>query len=105
MLEGLVIVAIVLLAIVVALLLVLLLRDRRASVGATLRQLENGRDRSDRLLREEMERSRDETARSSRQVREEMAGVVKDWETPPSTASACWGHSRRASSTALESSS
>lgn len=79
MLEGLVIVAIVLLAIVVALLLVLLLRDRRASVGATLRQLENGRDRSDRLLREEMERSRDETARSSRQVREEVAGVVKDW--------------------------
>lgn len=61
MLEALGIVSMVLLVVVVVLLLALLLRERRVSLGASLRQLERAQERSERLLREEMERGREET--------------------------------------------
>ncbi len=79
MLEALAIVAVVLLVIVVVMLLAILRRDRQGGVGASLRQMERGQDRAERLLREEMERGREETARSAQQVREEIASVVKGW--------------------------
>jgi len=79
MLESLVIVSIVLLACVLVLLVALLLRDQRASLASAVRRLEQGQDRNERLLREEMARARDETARNAQQLRTELAGAVKDW--------------------------
>lgn len=79
MLEAFMVVFAVLLVIVLILLLALLLRDRRASMPSTLRGLERGQDRGERLLREEMERVREETARSAQQLREELAAAVKGW--------------------------
>ncbi len=73
------IVSISLLALVVVLLLVVLIREHRAAVGTSLKQLERAQERGERLLREEMERSREEAARTARQIREEVAGIVKDW--------------------------
>ena len=41
--------------------------------------MERGQERGERLLREEMERGREEAARSAQQLREELGGVVKHW--------------------------
>ena len=60
-------------------LLVILRRSRQGVVGASLKQLERGQDRGERLLREEMERGREEAARSAQTVREEVGNAVKDW--------------------------
>ncbi len=79
MLEVLAICAIVLLAATVILLVALLLRDKRVSLGAALRDLERGQERAQGLLREEMDRSREEVARTSREVRAELAASVRDW--------------------------
>jgi len=79
MVEVLSIVSVILLAIAVVLLVVVLLRGRQGALTATLQQLESGQERGERLLREEMERGRQEAARSSQIVREEVVGAVKDW--------------------------
>lgn len=96
MLEALVIVSIVLLACVLVLLAALLLRDHRASLLSSVRRLELGQERSERLLREEMARSRDETARSSQQLREELAGVVKEWGDSAATSIGLLGTQQKA---------
>ncbi len=87
MLEVLVIICTALAACAVALLAVLLLRDRQMPLAAWVRRLEQGQDRSERLLREEMARGRAETARGAQQLRAELTGVVKDWETRQSQTS------------------
>jgi len=79
MVEVLSIVSVILLAIAVVLLVVVLLRGRQGAMATTLQQLESGQERGERLLREEMERGRQEAARSSQIVREEVVGAVKDW--------------------------
>ncbi|OFW57217.1 MAG: recombinase RmuC [Actinobacteria bacterium RBG_16_64_13] len=79
MLEVLGVVSVVLLVIAVVLLLVVMARARQGGVSASLKQLERAQERGERLLREEMERGRDEAARSAQLVREEVGGVVKDW--------------------------
>ena len=79
MLEVLAIVSLVLLAVAVVLLLFVAFRTRQEAVGASLRLLERGQERGERMLREEMERSREEAARSAHQLREEVGGTVKDW--------------------------
>ena len=79
MLEVLGIVSVVLLVIVVVVLVGMLGRARQGGVGASLKQLESGQERGERLLREEMERAREEAGRSAQQVREELGGAVKDW--------------------------
>lgn len=79
MVEALAVVTVVLTLVVLALLVLLLLRIRERSVDISLRQLGQAQERGERLLREEMARSRDETARSAQQVREEVTGIVKDW--------------------------
>jgi DNA recombination protein RmuC len=79
MLEVLAIVSVVLLAIAVLLLLAVLFGNRQGAVNSSLKQLERGQERGERLLREEMERGREEAARSSQQLREEVGGAVKDW--------------------------
>jgi DNA recombination protein RmuC len=77
--QALGIVSIVLLLIAVGLLLLVARRDRRGAVGSTLGQLGQGQERGERLLREEMGRSREEAARRAQQLRQEMTGVVKGW--------------------------
>jgi DNA recombination protein RmuC len=79
MLTALAVVSVVLLLGVVALLVAVLIRTRRGEVGESLSQLERGQERGERLLREEMERGREETGRSALQLREELVGVVKHW--------------------------
>lgn len=79
MLEILAIVSVVFLVISVGLLVVVLFQSRRGPIDSTLRQLERGQERGERLLREEMERGREEAARSGQQLREEVGGAVKDW--------------------------
>ncbi len=79
MLEVLGIVSVVLLVVVVVLLAAVLGRARQGVVGESLKQLERGQERGERLLREEMERGREEAARNGQQVREELGGSVKHW--------------------------
>ena len=67
--------AVVLLVIVAGLLVTLILRQGRGAGGVPSRQLLLGQERSERLLREEMERGREEIAHSGLQVRQEVAGV------------------------------
>jgi DNA recombination protein RmuC len=71
------VVAVFLLLVTVVLLLALLGRQRRGSADAGLRELLNSQDRAERLLREEMGRSRAEAGQSSQQVREDVARAVK----------------------------
>jgi DNA recombination protein RmuC len=79
MAEVLGVVAVALLVVAVVLLLMLLLGRRSAAETGALRRLVEGQDRGERLLREEMARSREEHARSSVALREEVTGVVKGW--------------------------
>lgn len=78
MTQALAAVSILLLLGVVALLLVLLRRGAQGASASALQQLATGQERADRLLREEMARSREEAALNARQVREEVAGALKD---------------------------
>ena len=73
------VVCVVLLVIAVALLVAVLLRGRREHLSSALQQLEHGQGRSEWLLREEMERGREETARNAQLLREELGRVVKGW--------------------------
>lgn len=79
MLEVLAVISAVLLAIAVVLLVAVLVRGRQAGFEMALKQLERGQDRSERLLREEMERAREETGRNAQLLREEIGSVVKHW--------------------------
>jgi len=79
MVEVLAGVCVALLLVAIALLAAVLLRGRQDRLGSSLRQLVAGQDRSERLLREEMARGREETARNAALLREELAGQVKDW--------------------------
>ncbi len=75
--QALTIVAVILLLAAVVLLVLLLLRQRRGDTAAALRELMQGQERGERLLREEMGRNRLEAAQNSRQVREDMATAMK----------------------------
>ncbi len=79
MTQSLAIVSIVLLLVAIGLLLFLILRSRRDKVSSELERLGQGQERGERLLREEMARGREEAARGSQQVREEVTAVVKGW--------------------------
>lgn len=81
MLEVMAALNLILLAIVVVLVTVLLVRSPRGSESlyGSLQHLERTQERTERLLHEEMERGRQESARNALLVREEVAGAVKDW--------------------------
>jgi DNA recombination protein RmuC len=70
-------IAIVLLVVVIVLLLALLARLRRTSADGPLREVLQGQDRSERLLREEMGRARLEAGQNSQQVREDVARTIR----------------------------
>jgi DNA recombination protein RmuC len=75
--SALSVVAIALLVLAVFLLALLLLRQRKTSADIPLREMLQGQDRGERLLREEMGRSRQEAAQNSQQVREDVARSIK----------------------------
>jgi DNA recombination protein RmuC len=75
--SALSVVAIALLVLAVFLLALLLLRQRKTSADLPLREMLQGQDRGERLLREEMGRSRQEAAQNSQQVREDVARAIK----------------------------
>jgi DNA recombination protein RmuC len=77
--NALSIVLIVLGAAAVGLLLAVLARQGRGSLGRPLRELGLGQERTERLVREEMERGREETARGAQQLRQEVAEAVRGW--------------------------
>jgi DNA recombination protein RmuC len=79
MTVALAVVSVILLLVAVGLLLVLVLRLRHDDTGPMLDRLSQGQERGERLVREEMARGREEAARGSQQVREEITGVVKGW--------------------------
>jgi DNA recombination protein RmuC len=73
------IVLIALVAAAVGLLLTVLARQGRNSLGRPLHELGLGQERTERLVREEMERGREETARGAQQLRQEVAEAVRGW--------------------------
>lgn len=75
--QALTVVSVVLLLVAVILLVLLLLRQRKASADAVLRGLTQGQERGERLVREEMGRSRLEAAQNSQQVRGDVARAMK----------------------------
>ncbi|MCL5735935.1 MAG: DNA recombination protein RmuC [Actinobacteria bacterium] len=75
--QALAVVAVVLLLIVVGLLVALLFRSWQGSAGRALDHLSRAQERAENLLREEMARGREETAKSAKLVREEVAAAVK----------------------------
>jgi DNA recombination protein RmuC len=75
--QALTVVSFVLLLVAVVLLVLLLLRQGERDQEATLRELTQGQERGERLVREEMGRSRLEAAQSSQQVREDVATAMK----------------------------
>lgn len=79
MLWALAVIAVVLLLVSIALLLLLVLRERGGVLGPELGRLGMAQERSERLLREEMARGRDEMAVSTRRVCEELTNAVKSW--------------------------
>jgi DNA recombination protein RmuC len=79
MVAVLTVVCTVLLVLAVVLLVTVLLRSRQGGLSSALEQLGRGQDHSERLLREEMERGRQESARNAQLLREELGGIVKDW--------------------------
>jgi DNA recombination protein RmuC len=70
---------IVLVAAAVGLLLAVLARQGRGSLGRPLHELGLGQERTERLVREEMERGREETARGAQQLRQEVTEAVRGW--------------------------
>ena len=79
MVEALGIVSVVLLVVAVGLLVAVLVRGSQPGLGSAIRQLERGQERGERLVREEMQRGRDETARAAQALREELSATVKHW--------------------------
>ncbi len=77
--NALSIVLVVLAAAAVGLLLAVLARQGRDSLGRPLRELGLGQERTERLVREEMERGREESARGAQQLRQEVAEAVRGW--------------------------
>jgi DNA recombination protein RmuC len=77
--NALSIVLIVLVAAAVGLLLAVLARQGRGSLSRPLRELGLGQERTERLVREEMERGREEAARGAQQLRQEVAEAVRGW--------------------------
>jgi DNA recombination protein RmuC len=77
--DVLIIVLIVLGVLAVGLLLAVLVRQGRGSLDRPLRELAVGQERTERLVREEMERGRTETARNAQQLRQEVAEAVRGW--------------------------
>ncbi len=79
MLVALAVVCVVLLVVAIVLLAAVLARARRDVSGPALEQLACGQDRTERLLREEMERGREEAGRTALRLREELGGLVRAW--------------------------
>ena len=77
--NALIIVLIVLVAAAVGLLLAVLARQGRGSLARPLHELGLGQERTERLVREEMERGREETARGAQQLRQEVTEAVRGW--------------------------
>jgi DNA recombination protein RmuC len=75
--SALPVVAIALLVLALFLLVLLLLRQRKTSADGALREMLQGQERGERLLREEMGRGRLEAAQNSQQVREDVARAIK----------------------------
>ena len=75
--SALSVVAVVLLVLAVFLLVLLLLRQRKTSADVPLREMLQGQDRGERLLREEMGRGRQEAAQNAQQVRDDVARAIK----------------------------
>lgn len=73
------IISVVLLVMTIGLLSVLVVRGRHTSLVSSMHQVQRGQERGERLLREEMARSRDEAAKNAQQVREEVTGLVRGW--------------------------
>ncbi len=79
MLSALAVASVVLLLIAVLLLVMLLVRGRQHPVGRKLEQLAQAQERGERLLREEMDRAREDAGRNAQRTREELSGAVKSW--------------------------
>ena len=79
MLSALAAISVVLLLIAVVLLVVLLRRGRHDATARKLEQLMQAQERGERLLREEMDRAREEAERNAQRSREELTGTVKSW--------------------------
>ena len=79
MLSALAAISVVLLLVAVMLLVVLLLRGRHEATAWKLEQLMQAQERGERLLREEMDRAREEAERNARRSREELTATVKSW--------------------------
>jgi DNA recombination protein RmuC len=75
--QALMVIAVVLLLVAVLLLVLLLRRQRPGLAASSLRDLMQGQERGERLLREEMGRSRLEAAQNAQQVREGVATAMK----------------------------
>jgi DNA recombination protein RmuC len=75
--EALMVISLILLLVAMVLLVLLLLRQRAAPGIAELHGLMQGQERGERLVREEMGRSRLEAAENSQQVREDVAKGMK----------------------------
>ena len=79
MLSALAAVSVLLLLVAVGLLVVLLRRGRHDATARKLEQLAQAQERGERLLRDEMDRAREEAGRNAQRSREETAGAVKSW--------------------------
>jgi DNA recombination protein RmuC len=77
MFQALTAVSLVLLLAAVVLLVLLLRRQREGPAVYALHELFQGQERGERLLREELSRSRLEAAHNSQQVREDVAAAIK----------------------------
>ena len=75
--SALSVVAVVLLVLAVFMLALLLLRQRKTSADASVRELLQSQERGERLVREEMGRGRLEAGQNSQQVREDVARSIK----------------------------
>jgi DNA recombination protein RmuC len=75
--QALAVVSVILLLVTVVLLVMVLLRQRVDSAAASSRELLQGQERAERLLREEMARGRQEAAQNSQQVREDVSSAIK----------------------------
>ncbi len=79
MLSALAAVSVLLLLVAVGLLVVLLRRGRHDATARKLEQLAQAQERGERLLRDEMDRVREEAGRNAQRSREETTGAVKSW--------------------------
>lgn len=92
MTQGLLVANIVLLVVVVVLVATLLLRSRQGRVEAGLHGLKEGQERTERLLREESARGREDAAGQARALREEVTRAIRDWAESTVNAIGHLGH-------------